>query len=93
TIYSHSTSYKKPKKSVASNMIDSSTGPLSLKDISDAGIKSVTSWNSKVGSITSSVGKISDVKNMANTVAKETSYAKSDENDDMNKTTPKKTHT
>ncbi|KAG9301794.1 hypothetical protein G9A89_003943 [Geosiphon pyriformis] len=69
TIYSHNTSYKKPKKSVAGNVIDSSAGPLSLKDISGAGIN-------KVGSITNSVSKISDVKNMANTVAKETSYVK-----------------
>ncbi|KAG9301755.1 hypothetical protein G9A89_003302 [Geosiphon pyriformis] len=93
TIYSHSASYKKLKKSVTGNVVDSSAGPLSLKDIGSAGIKSVVSWGSEVGSITSSVGEISDVENMANMIAEKTSYVESSEDDNMDETTPRKTHT
>ncbi|KAG9304580.1 hypothetical protein G9A89_020144 [Geosiphon pyriformis] len=93
TVYFYGASYKKPKKSVAGDMVNLFAGPLSLEDISSAGIKPVVSWSSEVGSVTSSVGKISDVENMTNTVAEETSYMKLDEDDDMNKTTPRKTHT
>ncbi|KAG9301092.1 hypothetical protein G9A89_012475 [Geosiphon pyriformis] len=67
-------------KSVAGNVVDLSTRPLSLEDIGGTGIKPVVFWGSKVDSVTSSVGKTSDVKNMVNTVAKETSYADDDNN-------------
>ncbi|KAG9305883.1 hypothetical protein G9A89_016535 [Geosiphon pyriformis] len=93
TVYSHSASYKKPKKSVAGNVIDLSAGPLSLEDIGDASIKPAVFWGNEVGSITSSVGNSSDVENMANMVAKETSYVESGEDNNMNKTIPRKTRT
>ncbi|KAG9303651.1 hypothetical protein G9A89_018548 [Geosiphon pyriformis] len=86
TVYSHGALYKKMKKTIASNMVDLSAGPLSLGDIGGVGVN-------KVGSITSSVSKLSDVKNMVNMVAKETSYVKSGENNDMDETIPRKTHT
>ncbi|KAG9286511.1 hypothetical protein G9A89_014677 [Geosiphon pyriformis] len=91
TVYSCNASYKKTKKTIASNMVDSFAGPLSLRDIGGVGVKSVVSWGSEIGSVTGSVNKLSDVKNMANMVAKETSYVKLGENDDMDKITLKKT--
>ncbi|KAG9305454.1 hypothetical protein G9A89_021172 [Geosiphon pyriformis] len=81
TIYSCSASYKKTKKHVIGIMVDSFAGLLSLKKVGDVGIKPVVFWGSKVGSITSSVNDLSDVENMANTVAKETSYTESGEDD------------
>ncbi|KAG9306515.1 hypothetical protein G9A89_004712 [Geosiphon pyriformis] len=88
TVYSHGASYKKTKKHVAGVVIDSSAGSLSLEDFGDAGVKSVVSWNSKVGSITSSISDLLDVENMVNIVAKETSCAESGEdNKDLNSET------
>ncbi|KAG9304676.1 hypothetical protein G9A89_021456 [Geosiphon pyriformis] len=83
TVYSYSASYKKIKKHMASIMVDLSTGPLSLEDIGNAGIKPVVFWGSKVGSIASSINNLLDVENMANMVAKETNYVKSDKDDNM----------
>ncbi|KAG9307765.1 hypothetical protein G9A89_023330 [Geosiphon pyriformis] len=93
TVYFCDMSYKKPKKHVAGIIVNLSTGLLSLEDISSNGIKFVVFWDSKVGSIANSISNLSDVKNMVNTVVEETSYAKSDEDDDINKVTPRKTHT
>ncbi|KAG9291638.1 hypothetical protein G9A89_022057 [Geosiphon pyriformis] len=64
-IYSCDVSYKKPKMPVTSDVVDSSAGSLSLKNIGVA-------------------------------IVKKTSYTKSDNstnNENMDKTTPKKTHT
>ncbi|KAG9303040.1 hypothetical protein G9A89_022129 [Geosiphon pyriformis] len=72
-------------------MVDLSADPLSLGDIGGVGIKSVVSWGSKVGSVTSSVNKLLDIKNMVNIVAEETSYVESGEDNNMDKTTLRKT--
>ncbi|KAG9300291.1 hypothetical protein G9A89_011364 [Geosiphon pyriformis] len=93
TVYSQSASYKKPKKPAAGNVVNSSAESLSLEDIGGAGAKPVESWGSEIGSVASSVSGLSDVKNMANMVAKETSYVESDENDGMDENTPRKTRT
>ncbi|KAG9301990.1 hypothetical protein G9A89_021034 [Geosiphon pyriformis] len=93
TVYFQSASYKKPKKSVAGNLVNLSAGSLSLEDIGGVGAKSVESWSSEVGSVASSVSGLLDVKNMANTVAEKTSYAESDENNSMDKNMPRKTRT
>ncbi|KAG9289964.1 hypothetical protein G9A89_010270 [Geosiphon pyriformis] len=80
-------SHKKPKKFVASiNIVDLSTGLLNLVDIDVSGGKSVVSWNSKVGSVNNNVNRLSDVEDIANIVAKETSYAESDKDNNMNNT-------
>ncbi|KAG9292087.1 hypothetical protein G9A89_017987 [Geosiphon pyriformis] len=71
-------------------MVDSFTGPLSLKDIGSAGIKPVVFWSSKVDSIASSISNLSNVEKMANIVAKETSYVESGKNDSMDKAIPRK---
>ncbi|KAG9305914.1 hypothetical protein G9A89_016567 [Geosiphon pyriformis] len=93
TVYSWNTSYKKPKKSAASNVVDSSAKLLSLEDIGSAGAKPVVFWDSEVGSVSGSVSCLSNVKNMANMVANETSYAESDENNGINKNMLRKTRT
>ncbi|KAG9296440.1 hypothetical protein G9A89_015032 [Geosiphon pyriformis] len=93
TVYSHGTFYKKLKIPVISVVLDSSTDPLSLEDIRGAGNKPLVSWRSDVSSVASSVGNLSDVKNIINMVAKETSFAESGEDDNMNDTMPRKTRT
>ncbi|KAG9284279.1 hypothetical protein G9A89_002089 [Geosiphon pyriformis] len=72
-------------------MVDSFTGPLNIEDIGGVSVKPVVSWKSKVGSVFSSISSLLDVKNMANTVAKETSYAESGNNNNMNEAIPRKT--
>ncbi|KAG9297100.1 hypothetical protein G9A89_019381 [Geosiphon pyriformis] len=94
TVYSCGAFYKKPKVPVTGGVVDSSAGLLSLEDIGVVSVKSVISWESNIGSIASSVSGLSDVENMKNTVAEETSYTESDNsaNDkNINETTPKKT--
>ncbi|KAG9304838.1 hypothetical protein G9A89_016868 [Geosiphon pyriformis] len=96
TVYSCGASYKKPKVPVTGGVIDFSASPLSLENIGVVSVKPVVSWRSDIDSIASSVSGLSDVKNMKNTVAEETSYAESDnlaDNENMNKTTPRKTCT
>ncbi|KAG9289653.1 hypothetical protein G9A89_014388 [Geosiphon pyriformis] len=93
TIYSHGASYKKPKIPVVSVVLDLSAGSLSLENVRDAGDKPLVSWKSDVDSVASSVGNLSDVENMVNMVAKETSFAESGEDDKMDNTTPRKTCT
>ncbi|KAG9295046.1 hypothetical protein G9A89_017840 [Geosiphon pyriformis] len=78
TVYSRSASYKKPKKPAAGSVVGLSAGLLSLENIGVASAKPVESWGSEVDSIASSVSGLSDVENMANTMAEETSYAESD---------------
>ncbi|KAG9284572.1 hypothetical protein G9A89_000655 [Geosiphon pyriformis] len=92
--YLHDTSYKKLKKPAAiGDVINTSASPLSLENLGEAGVKPVVSWGSNVGSVTNSVSGLSDAENMTNLVTKETSYAESGKNDDMDEATPKKTHT
>ncbi|KAG9288918.1 hypothetical protein G9A89_019540 [Geosiphon pyriformis] len=85
-VYSHSAFYKKPKKPVAGDVIDSSAGPLSMENISNVGIN-------EIGSVVGSVSDFLDVENMANTVAEETSYMESGEDNNMNNATLRKTCT
>ncbi|KAG9292127.1 hypothetical protein G9A89_005271 [Geosiphon pyriformis] len=66
-IYFHSISYKKLKKSVVGNIVDSSADPLNLADIGGTDGKPV-----------SSISSLSNLENMKNTVAKKTSYVNSD---------------
>ncbi|KAG9296989.1 hypothetical protein G9A89_008575 [Geosiphon pyriformis] len=88
SVYSCAASYKKPKKPEASSvLVDLSIGLLALEDIGISGNKSMVFWGSKIRSVASSVSGFSDVENMANTIVKKTSYAKSDENDDMDNDT------
>ncbi|KAG9286055.1 hypothetical protein G9A89_022732 [Geosiphon pyriformis] len=78
--------------SVASDVIDLSAGFLSLVDIDNTSIKPVVSWESKVGSVSSSVSNLSNVKNMENMVIKETSYTEFGEDNNMDEATLRKTH-
>ncbi|KAG9306520.1 hypothetical protein G9A89_004717 [Geosiphon pyriformis] len=91
-VYSHNALYKKPKKPVVGNVIDSSADLLSMESIGGVGVKPGVFWGSKVGSIANSVSDLSDIKNMANTVAKKTSYTELGKVDNMDDTTPRKTH-
>ncbi|KAG9293874.1 hypothetical protein G9A89_019212 [Geosiphon pyriformis] len=97
SVYTCSFLYKKPKKSAAaSNVIKLLAGPVPVEMllVNENGCKK--SWRSKVDSKNNSVSEISDVKNMRNMVAKETSYVDSNasETDNMmDDTTPKKTRT
>ncbi|KAG9284125.1 hypothetical protein G9A89_022899 [Geosiphon pyriformis] len=93
TVYLHNASYKKPKKPVTSNVIDLSVGLLSVENIGGTGVKSGVFWGSKIGSIVDSVSNLLDVENMVNTVAKETSYVESGEDNNIDNDMPKKTHT
>ncbi|KAG9304264.1 hypothetical protein G9A89_019826 [Geosiphon pyriformis] len=93
TVYSRGVSYKKPKKPVIGVVIDLSAGPLDLENLGGAGVKPGISWGSKVNSVTSSISDLSNIENMANTIAEETSYAESGRDDNMDKTMPRKTRT
>ncbi|KAG9307190.1 hypothetical protein G9A89_017018 [Geosiphon pyriformis] len=75
------------------DVVNLSTGPLSLVDIGNVGFKPVVSWKSKVGSISSSVSSLLDVENMENTVAEKTGYAESSRDNNMDKTMLRKTCT
>ncbi|KAG9284820.1 hypothetical protein G9A89_003743 [Geosiphon pyriformis] len=91
TVYACGAFYKKPKKSVAGVSIESSTGPLCLEDLGSDNGKLAVSWGSRVGSISGSVSGFSDVKNLENLIAEETSYIDSGEDDKMDETTPCRT--
>ncbi|KAG9285632.1 hypothetical protein G9A89_009272 [Geosiphon pyriformis] len=68
--------YKKPKKSVVgSEVVELSAGPLDVGDIEVDGFGPVRSWGSEINNETSSISGISDVENIKNTFAEETSYA------------------
>ncbi|KAG9299724.1 hypothetical protein G9A89_013084 [Geosiphon pyriformis] len=97
SVYSCGALFKKPKKPETSGgMMDLSAELLNLLNIGDSGIEPAVSWGSKVGSIASSVSGLFDMKNMKNTVTKETSYVDSvvsEHGENEDKTTPKKTCT
>ncbi|KAG9297310.1 hypothetical protein G9A89_001999 [Geosiphon pyriformis] len=78
---------------VTGGVVDLSAGPLSaaLLYLGDEEYK--VSWGSEVKNNKSSISGVLDVKNMTNTIAKETSYAESGEDNEMNKTMPRKTWT
>ncbi|KAG9287394.1 hypothetical protein G9A89_023766 [Geosiphon pyriformis] len=94
---SRSASYKKPKKPVVvDSLVESSAGVSSVMDESGDGPNIGQSWASEVNSKVDSVSSVSDLDNLENVVAKETSYAESDVsglNDDMNDAMSRKTHT
>ncbi|KAG9284048.1 hypothetical protein G9A89_022822 [Geosiphon pyriformis] len=85
-VYSCSAFYKKPKKPVASNVIDLSASSLSMENISSVG-------ESEIGSIAGSISNLLDVENMTNIVTEETSYAELGKNNNMDDTMPRKTCT
>ncbi|KAG9283969.1 hypothetical protein G9A89_005476 [Geosiphon pyriformis] len=96
-MYSHGSSYKKSKNSgLLGGVVDSLTG-LIPNDVLQAGdLEHKVSWNSKVESENASISEVSDLENITNIVAEETSYVSSDnsEADNMvDNITPKKTQT
>ncbi|KAG9306333.1 hypothetical protein G9A89_018216 [Geosiphon pyriformis] len=94
---SRGASYKKPKKPVAvDGLVESSAGVSNVMDESGDGPNIGRSWASEVNSEVDSVSGVSDLDNLENVVAEETSYAESDVSgldDDMNDATPRKTRT
>ncbi|KAG9307418.1 hypothetical protein G9A89_017247 [Geosiphon pyriformis] len=76
-------------------MVDLSASPLCLEELGGPGIEPVASWVSDVDSIASSIGNLSDLENLKNTVVEETSYVDSgaSNNKDMDETTPRKSQT
>ncbi|KAG9295963.1 hypothetical protein G9A89_011815 [Geosiphon pyriformis] len=94
---SRGVSYKKPKKSVAvDGLVESSAGVSNIMDESGDGPNIGRSWASEVNSEVNSISGISDLDNLENIVAEETSYTESDASgldDDMNDAMPKKTRT
>ncbi|KAG9296804.1 hypothetical protein G9A89_002201 [Geosiphon pyriformis] len=97
SVYSRSPSYKKPKKpEITGGVVDSSAGPISVDLLQAAEDCRKKSWGSEVDSEETSVSEISDVENMKNTIAEETSYADSNNSemdDAMDDATPRKTRT
>ncbi|KAG9307386.1 hypothetical protein G9A89_017215 [Geosiphon pyriformis] len=95
-VYSCGPLYKKTKlPGVSSGIVDSLAGPFSVGMLYSNGVRLQKSWSSKVNSKETGVSEVSDVKDLKNTVAKETSYvdlnaSKTDEIEDD--ATPKKTH-
>ncbi|KAG9295570.1 hypothetical protein G9A89_003873 [Geosiphon pyriformis] len=76
SVYSHSASYKKSKNpKVGVSVVDLSAGPLGLANIGDVNGRFSKSWGSKMENKASSMGSLSDLENMKNTVTEETSYA------------------
>ncbi|KAG9307686.1 hypothetical protein G9A89_023251 [Geosiphon pyriformis] len=90
-------SYKKPRKpEAAGRMMDSSAGPFFIGILGADGVECKKSWSSDIESDSNSVSKISDMENLKNTVAEETSYMDSNasDTDDMaNNTTLRMTRT
>ncbi|KAG9306668.1 hypothetical protein G9A89_004215 [Geosiphon pyriformis] len=97
SVYSHGASFKKVRKPVMSGtMIDSSVGLLYADSLLADGGECKASWDSEVENESNNVSKVSDLENMKNLVAKETSYINSNifGNDDlMDDTISKKTRT
>ncbi|KAG9294178.1 hypothetical protein G9A89_021537 [Geosiphon pyriformis] len=96
TIYFCSTSYKKPKKSVVSNMVDLFAGFLSLENVDSAGIEPMVFWRNNISSVVSNINDLLNINNIKNTVVEKTSYADLNvlaNNENMDETMPKKTHT
>ncbi|KAG9294534.1 hypothetical protein G9A89_008645 [Geosiphon pyriformis] len=93
TVYACGASYKKLKKPAAGVLVESSAGPLHLEDLGGDNSEPAASWRSKVGSISGNVSGLSDVENLENLVAKETSYVDSSKDDKIDETTPHRTRT
>ncbi|KAG9300420.1 hypothetical protein G9A89_010045 [Geosiphon pyriformis] len=74
-VYYRGVSYKKPRKpEAAGRMVDSSAGPLSVGVLGADGVERKKSWGSDIESDSNSVSEISDMENLKNMVAEETSY-------------------
>ncbi|KAG9304125.1 hypothetical protein G9A89_019687 [Geosiphon pyriformis] len=84
---------KKTKPEVTSRVVDSFAGPLPAALLHLGNKEHKVSWRSKVKNDESSVSEMLDIENMANTIVKETSYAESGNDNEMNKVTPRKTWT
>ncbi|KAG9290028.1 hypothetical protein G9A89_010334 [Geosiphon pyriformis] len=96
-IHSRGVLYKKPRKpEAAGRIVNSSAGPLSIGILGADGVEHKKSWGSNVESDGNSVNEISDMENLKNTVAEETSYVNSNvlNTDNIaNNATPKITRT
>ncbi|KAG9301392.1 hypothetical protein G9A89_018064 [Geosiphon pyriformis] len=94
---SRGASYKKPKKPVAvDGLVESSAGVSNVMNESGDRPNIRRSWASEVNSEVDSISGVSDLDNLENVIAEETSYAESDVSgldDDMNDATPRKTRT
>ncbi|KAG9284576.1 hypothetical protein G9A89_004618 [Geosiphon pyriformis] len=84
---------KKIKPEVAGGIVDSSAGPLPAVLLHSGNEKHKVSWRSKVENDELSISGVSDVENMTNTIAKETSYVESGDDNEINEATPRKTWT
>ncbi|KAG9291834.1 hypothetical protein G9A89_012119 [Geosiphon pyriformis] len=97
SVYSYSAFYKKPRNpKVSISVVDLSAGLLGLANIGNIDSKFSKSWGSKMESKVSSIGGLSDLENMKNTVTEKTSYADSDNfviNNMEDDITPRKMHT
>ncbi|KAG9298015.1 hypothetical protein G9A89_018843 [Geosiphon pyriformis] len=97
SVYSCGLFFKKPNKpGISGTVVDLSAGSLFAEMLQDTGIRHDKSWSSEIESKESSVSGVSDMENLKNTVAKETSYIDSNTSktdDMMNDTTPRKTQT
>ncbi|KAG9291176.1 hypothetical protein G9A89_013048 [Geosiphon pyriformis] len=97
SVYSHGASFKKVKKPVVSStVVDSSAGLLYADPLLAGGSGRKASWGSKVGNESNNISEVSDLEDMENLVAEETSYIDSNAsgNDDlMDDTTPRKMRT
>ncbi|KAG9292884.1 hypothetical protein G9A89_016246 [Geosiphon pyriformis] len=91
-----SVSYKKPKKPVAvDGLVESSAGVSNVMDESGNGPDIGQLWASEVNSEVDSVSGVSNLDNLENVIAKETSYVESDVSgldDDINNAMPRKMH-
>ncbi|KAG9295145.1 hypothetical protein G9A89_006126 [Geosiphon pyriformis] len=94
-MYFYSPLFKKPKKPEASGaIVDLSAGLLSAEMLRATDIGHDRSWGSEIESKKSSMNRLSDVENLRNTIAEETSYIDSNafEMDNIiDNATPKKT--
>ncbi|KAG9288627.1 hypothetical protein G9A89_006728 [Geosiphon pyriformis] len=97
SIYFYGASFKKVRKPVVSGtVVDSSAGLLYADLLLADGGKCKASWDSKVENESNNISEVSNLEDMENLVAEETSYINSNtfgNNDLMDDTTPRKTRT
>ncbi|KAG9305432.1 hypothetical protein G9A89_021150 [Geosiphon pyriformis] len=97
SVYSHGVSFKKVRKPVVSGtVVDSSAGLLYADPLLANGGERKASWSSEVENKSNNISKVSDLKDIENLVAKETSYIDSNTsgNDDLiDDVTPRKMRT
>ncbi|KAG9307326.1 hypothetical protein G9A89_017154 [Geosiphon pyriformis] len=97
SVYSHGLLYKKTKlPGISGGIIDLSNGLILVDMLYGNGVGLQRSWGSKVDSEKAGVSKVSDVKNLESTIAKETNYMDPNtfETDKMeDDMTPRKTQT